>query len=443
MQTEYLAYIQSTGDALLAFEAALSGSSYVHRVTRRWNYQERNSHIRSGTIFVFNERESNVKRWTDGRMWTPSRILRNFLVYRERYAADEARPPSVNSGRRYPTWLVGAIDGPEVRSGGLVKKTIPIVVEGTRYSLVSYYDPEDVLSGRLVRPCNFPGLSCLTIRPAILTCRGMREKVKMYVGSDGVRRPIMEEDETVSVTDLASLIRLPASPTPYDYSSDDEPESPPAQALAISDYAGTHTTALYAPEPRLYPRPQSPIPTGTLAFERATQQRSPMQLRRPRPRVRFSPYGSQYESHSQSTQSLPPSPVASSFSSQDLARSPGTGLTRSYSDSYLDAHIKREPEFVQCAPDEAPAYLTTRGDHVFLSDTMSAITPEMPRLAPNPAPAPAPVYETDFFYSGQFWQSPVADGAFAQQDFYEPTPTSAPWALNDYMPDPLFLPMHA
>lgn len=39
--------------------------------------------ITSGSVFVFDEDESGIKRWTDGFYWSPSRILGNFLLYRE------------------------------------------------------------------------------------------------------------------------------------------------------------------------------------------------------------------------------------------------------------------------------------------------------------------------------------------------------------------------
>ncbi|KAI8055817.1 gluconate transport inducer 1/Pac2, partial [Syncephalis plumigaleata] len=39
--------------------------------------------IRSGSVFVFNEVETGIHRWTDGRIWSPSRISDNFLVYHE------------------------------------------------------------------------------------------------------------------------------------------------------------------------------------------------------------------------------------------------------------------------------------------------------------------------------------------------------------------------
>ncbi|GAC98910.1 cAMP-independent regulatory protein [Pseudozyma hubeiensis SY62] len=52
------------------------------KITRRLRDDERKQ-IASGTIFVFDEVESSIKRWTDGMIWSPSRILNNFLVYRE------------------------------------------------------------------------------------------------------------------------------------------------------------------------------------------------------------------------------------------------------------------------------------------------------------------------------------------------------------------------
>ncbi|CDU22953.1 uncharacterized protein SPSC_01583 [Sporisorium scitamineum] len=73
-------YVHSTRDALLIFEAVRRGM--LPKITRRLRDDERKQ-IASGTIFVFDEVESSIKRWTDGMIWSPSRILNNFLVYRE------------------------------------------------------------------------------------------------------------------------------------------------------------------------------------------------------------------------------------------------------------------------------------------------------------------------------------------------------------------------
>jgi len=73
-------WIETTGDALLILEAARRG--LIPRVTRRLVDTERKM-ITSGSVFVFDEDESGIKRWTDGFYWSPSRILGNFLLYRE------------------------------------------------------------------------------------------------------------------------------------------------------------------------------------------------------------------------------------------------------------------------------------------------------------------------------------------------------------------------
>jgi hypothetical protein len=73
-------FVDSTYDALVLFEACLQRR--VHKITRRLHEKERHL-IKSGSIFVFDERESGIKRWTDNLLWSPSRILGNFLIYRE------------------------------------------------------------------------------------------------------------------------------------------------------------------------------------------------------------------------------------------------------------------------------------------------------------------------------------------------------------------------
>lgn len=52
----------------------------IPRVTRRLNDSERRTLVRSGAVFCYSIEESGVKRWTDGVLWSPSRVLGNFLV---------------------------------------------------------------------------------------------------------------------------------------------------------------------------------------------------------------------------------------------------------------------------------------------------------------------------------------------------------------------------
>lgn len=73
----FLFHSSSTHDALLIFECVRRG--VMPKVKRRLREDERRL-IRSGQVFVFDEKESGIKRWTDGLLWSPSRILWNFLV---------------------------------------------------------------------------------------------------------------------------------------------------------------------------------------------------------------------------------------------------------------------------------------------------------------------------------------------------------------------------
>ncbi|WVR03339.1 hypothetical protein IAU60_000330 [Kwoniella sp. DSM 27419] len=82
-------YIETTFDALLVFEAARRGM--IPRVTRRLIEREKGM-VQSGAVFVFDESESGIKRWTDGLVWSPSRILGNFLIYRETDKKNSATP---------------------------------------------------------------------------------------------------------------------------------------------------------------------------------------------------------------------------------------------------------------------------------------------------------------------------------------------------------------
>jgi hypothetical protein len=77
----FVGYIGSTKDALLVIQAVLNNRLLA--VPRRPHDKERNELIQSGSVFVFVEEKSGIKRWTDGVAWSPSRILGRFLVYRE------------------------------------------------------------------------------------------------------------------------------------------------------------------------------------------------------------------------------------------------------------------------------------------------------------------------------------------------------------------------
>lgn len=81
MPPTWWGFIHTTFDALILLEACLLGT--LTHIPRRPHDRERDNIIQSGNVFIYEENASGIKRWTDGITWSPSRIMGNFLVYRE------------------------------------------------------------------------------------------------------------------------------------------------------------------------------------------------------------------------------------------------------------------------------------------------------------------------------------------------------------------------
>ncbi|KAL4899661.1 hypothetical protein BDW74DRAFT_108053 [Aspergillus multicolor] len=193
LEPTFQGYVATTQDALILFEACLTG--VLHHVPRRPHDRERSHLVRSGAVFIYEENSSGIKRWTDGVTWSPSRILGNFLVYRElekpfppgekkramkkttRRPLPTGRPgepyarQDSNGGSYSPSptassygaerahqseierALVGSlVDSYGFKEMGLVKKTMSVTVSGVTHHLVSYYSVEDVVRGALPPP---------------------------------------------------------------------------------------------------------------------------------------------------------------------------------------------------------------------------------------------------------------------------------------------------
>jgi Gti1/Pac2 family protein len=76
-------HVRDARDAHTVFEAVRLG--LLRPVTRRLNEVERSMYIASGAIFIWEESDDDLglKRWTDGRVWSQSRmreVSRNVLV---------------------------------------------------------------------------------------------------------------------------------------------------------------------------------------------------------------------------------------------------------------------------------------------------------------------------------------------------------------------------
>jgi hypothetical protein len=127
--------------------------------------------------------QKGIKRWTDGRVWSPSRILGNFLIYREldkkssSSGQQQQQPPQPVLPRmdRKERQLVGSLsDSYRFKHDGLIKKTMSIIVNGVAQHLISYYDPQQVMEEKLRTPSSVPELASLEISPELLARQNFR-----------------------------------------------------------------------------------------------------------------------------------------------------------------------------------------------------------------------------------------------------------------------------
>jgi hypothetical protein len=229
LQPTWFGFILTTRDVCLLLEMVLSGR--LPHVPRRPHERERPEVIQSGNIFIYEESVSGVKRWTDGVNWSPSRILGNFLLYREMEAGypgegskkvalkknrapagskptgiRKRSPPSATPASLYTSYgtsndaralpcnygpeenelchledrqLIGSLtDSYPFVPDGLVKKTITLSIDGVPHHVVSYYKPAHVRSGTLKTPTMEPSFSGITPRDNLLRSNAFRVPVE-------------------------------------------------------------------------------------------------------------------------------------------------------------------------------------------------------------------------------------------------------------------------
>ncbi|KAK4050448.1 Global transcription regulator sge1 [Microbotryomycetes sp. JL201] len=231
-------FVETTLDALLIFEGCRRG--ILPKITRRLQEPEKRALVDSGSVFVFDEEETGIKRWTDGLIWSPSRTLGNFLLYRElvKKSTKEAKTDGAGSAnsssaeepvastsevsvpfasssrsndsrrrsfseasgstqldRARERALVGSLtSSTRFRSDGLVKKTISLA----GVHMICYYRIEDVTSGRLRTPSSHPELMSMEISPDMLAPSLFRVPPVIEIGLDGQVRYKAESDTPLS-----------------------------------------------------------------------------------------------------------------------------------------------------------------------------------------------------------------------------------------------------
>ena len=165
----YHGHVRTPNDAIILFEACRLGT--LPRVQRRLSEKERQS-IRSGSVFVWDEREAGMRRWTDGKSWSASRVSGSFLTYREmegKRGGNNYGPPLGRAGKT-PDSTKGSDsdmdgngdegpDGYRYKPDGLMKQSFSITTSaGNHLHLISYYSRSHPAAQTLIQPSNDPHL---------------------------------------------------------------------------------------------------------------------------------------------------------------------------------------------------------------------------------------------------------------------------------------------
>ncbi|KAK9241268.1 Gti1/Pac2 family-domain-containing protein [Lipomyces kononenkoae] len=171
----YYGHVRTPFDAVILFEACRLG--VLPRVQRRLSEKERMA-IRSGSVFVWDEREAGMRRWTDGKSWSASRVSGSFLTYREmegkRGGGTYGGPLVPSPSRRGDnddeerSDSDRGDDGPDgyrYKPDGLMKQSFSIQTSShLKLHLISYYSRSHVHHGQgLMQPSQDPALKFIRI----------------------------------------------------------------------------------------------------------------------------------------------------------------------------------------------------------------------------------------------------------------------------------------
>ncbi|KAJ4487723.1 Gti1/Pac2 family-domain-containing protein [Lentinula aciculospora] len=209
-------HVRDARDAHAVFEAVRQG--HLRPVVRRLNEVERSMHVRSGSVFVWEEcdDESGLKRWTDGRVWGQSRMREPYLFYDEKLPSDGG---SSDQSHRYPNFRF--VEGPtrvahtssallhQDRSGGthpgLIKQAYSAWVtlsqnsRPRKWHLTAYFTYSDLPSIPTID--RDPILSKITVPPGIYHGGKSRSKGE----DDGVYSPQVRPSSPSPATQNSSI----------------------------------------------------------------------------------------------------------------------------------------------------------------------------------------------------------------------------------------------
>ncbi|KAI4204708.1 MAG: hypothetical protein LQ350_001023 [Teloschistes chrysophthalmus] len=257
----YNGHVRAPADAIILFEACRLG--LLPRVQRRLSEKERQS-IKSGSVFVWDEREAGMRRWTDGKSWSASRVSGSFLTYREMegkrggggFAPPLAAAAAARAGKT-PESTRGSDsdvelpqeegpDGYRYKPDGLMKQSFSITTSsGNHLHLISYYSRTHPNAQALNNPTSDPAL------------RHIRPQKGMYPEST------VQEQQNIPAVTRAPMASAPYSTVPQMAGYARGPPGPPPRDYAPAGYAWAPQPPMVSPQiPYGYHYPQTQPPTN-------------------------------------------------------------------------------------------------------------------------------------------------------------------------------------
>ncbi|KAF8319384.1 hypothetical protein DL93DRAFT_185194 [Clavulina sp. PMI_390] len=219
-----LAVSRDMHDAHIVLEAVR-----LHRlqpVTRRLNEVERMSFIRSGSVFVWEESDDDtgLRRWTDGLLWSASRMREPFLFYETRTVVPRYPQGNTPSLVKQTYSALVSLPSPDPRQPPIVKK----------WHMTGYLDQASLPDHLTVD--TDPLLADIRLPPGMYRSGKSRQRQNNPDGSGGLRWINMDPDSSQT--------------PPLSRTSSPDPSSMSPQSSALRNYS-------IMPSP-----PRSPITTS-------------------------------------------------------------------------------------------------------------------------------------------------------------------------------------
>lgn len=200
-------YIHSNDEAFLIIHAVRLG--LFKPAHERPSIEEREA-ITTGSIFVFIESSNGMKRWTDGKIWSPSKILGHFLLYKEvpRHLSKSAlKKDKANQDykRRYTYDRNKKIQYVD-EEFNLFKKTISLEFNDKTYHVISYFQPFFDRRSISELPFFIDLQECLTSQQALLDDRQVETILKKNIDIHKVYNvPIPTQESFLYIIDREEL----------------------------------------------------------------------------------------------------------------------------------------------------------------------------------------------------------------------------------------------